>query len=386
MQIDRNLYWTILIVLCGVLAILVVRLVRSANKPDTASTHIRSGSVTTMFSLGVGLLFSILVGVIVWVLMLKITGVVLKKDTAVVIMIRHLMGVIAGGYVGYHVFLFGRTARHGKPIDINPGQKAYLEFLGVPFGNLGPGWGWILPFWMDYKIVDTAAMQSVSEGPEEFLTANGVEVFVESEATVEVFDPMKAQGIVRAEMAAYVDARRKSAVRQLVGKYRIPIDLAFVEKPTVEQQLQLFEKLVQIKGEISTSGPPDVWTTMNEELQDYGMKVTQVQFEKILFSDKLEKSIERTFNEIAEGPGLQKDMLNKTAQIQTFVQETTRDMGIELSDLTREEKMDLLKRAQAYVLAAEGQGGYQYHDFGQTPPRGVLINASTNQPTRGNNS
>jgi hypothetical protein len=387
----------IILVMIGLAVFIVVTLWTERQK-TSATTEVKkaqtyssiragSGSTFVWFFIGVGL--SIIAGLVITYLVYALLGFIFTSGNMVVQLVRVAIGAILGFLVGYYlVFLPGRRSKNPTPenpyVTIKPGEKGYFTFMGipgVPFGNLGPGWLWRIRRFMDYEIVVSAAHEDVSDGVEEYLTENGTELFVESGVTVQVDNALLEKGILLGgNIDKYISARRKAAIRRFVGTRRIPMDLAFIENPNPEQQLKLFQELVQIKGDVSKNGPLEVCDLMNSEISAYGLRVTQVQFAKVLFSDTLEKKIERTFDEIAEGPGLQKDMLNKAAQIHTIISKTLEHLGLKLEDLSPEQKFDLLKRAQAYVLAAEGQGGYQYHDFGQTPPSRVFVNANTNQP------
>ncbi len=349
-----------------------------SNEPvPSPSASIRARSWKSFFWLCVGIGLSILVGLVVWWAVFQVSGYVLKKPTLTTYYSRHVIGIFVGCLVGcYYVFL------NGEQFTINPGQRAYLTLLGIPFDNLGPGRAWIPRRLMSYKIVDSRAHQNTSENPEVYLTSNGMEIHITSGATVMIHDPLMAQGIAPGgDVEDYIDARRKAAVRRFVGQKKLEIDLAFKENPTADEQLQLFKQMVQIKGDVTYNGPSEVRNFMNAEIGAYGMQVTQVQFDEVLFSDTLEEKIELTFDQIAAGPGLHKDMLNKASQIQTFLTQSLAHIGItDIKTLTKEEKFDLLRRTQAYVLASQGEGGYQYYDFGQAPPRGVLVDAKSNQP------
>ena len=272
----------------------------------------------------------------------------------------------------------------GELVTINPGEKMYLRFLKIPFGNLGAGLAWIPRWIMDYKKESSQARENESVKAEEYLTKNGVEIMIASGVTYLVKNPLLAQGIAPGgDIAKYVNAQRQAAVRRFIGAQKLDMSLAFKEGPTPPDQLDIFNQLIAIKGDVSTNGPQEVLDSMNDEICAYGIWVTQVQFTEVLFKDTLEKKIALAFEEIAEAPGLIKDMINKAAQVKVLVERTLDTAGLTLSNLDSATKLDLIKRAQAYVLASEGQGGYNYNDFGGSPPPGILVTVpSTHTTTR----
>jgi hypothetical protein len=364
------------LIFAGIGAIGLIAKQREGGGRRAANTYanIRAGSFWTLLTLLVGVVLSGAVGIVVWRVIFDSTGYIFNKPFLSVVLSRHAMGLIAAGFAAYGVFQIGEL------VPIDPGFKAYLRFLKIPFGNLGAGLAWIPRWFMDYKIVNSQARENKSETAREYLTKNGVEIFVASGVSYLVNNPLLAQGIAPGgDIEAYINAQREAAVRRFIGTQQLDMSLAFKEGPTAPEQLDIFNQLVQIKGDVSANGPQEVRDSMNQEISAYGMNVTQVQFTEVLFKDTLEAKIALAFEEIAEAPGLIKDQINKAAQVKVLIDRTLDAVGLKLADLKPEVRLSLIQRGQAYVLASEGQGGYNYNDFGGSPPPGVLFTVPPTQ-------
>lgn len=360
--------------------IIAIAKFKERQNPRAQATYmsIRAGGLQTFLYLIVGAGLSLCIGIMVWdlVTMLAKGRIPVEKVPVVIVYLPHLLGALLGFAVGYYgIFLPGRLSKTPDRVyfDIKPGEKAYLSIAGVPFGNLGPGWAWRMPWLMDYKLRETAAHQASSAKPEEYLTGNGTEMFIGSAVTVVINDPLLAEGVSKGDIPGYLNARREAAVRRLIGEKELDLKLAFKKDQTPEEQQEVFEKLVKIKGDVSKNGPSKVLEYINAEIGQYGMWATQAQFTEVLFNDQLESKIQRAFDEIAEGPGLQKDALNKAAMVKIFYDLLLKLAGLKEENLTTEQRLAFIQRAQAYALAIEGQGSYNFQDFGMAPPPGVVF-------------
>lgn len=346
--------------------------------------NIRESSWATLATFLLGILISLAIGGLVWgIVVLVLVLVHPAGNSALLYLLQNAAGLVTGTVVGA-LFVFWPGF-----FTVRAGEKAFLTLFGIPFGRLGPGWGWVFPGFMTVNKEISAAMQDRTDAAEEYLTGDGLEIFVESEITVAVVDPLLVQGIQAASVRDYISARRKAAVRKYIGTLSASQSLrkAMNEDATIEDQVALFEDLRNFKGEITRNGPNTILGILNDELPAYGLRAQQVQVENVRFNDRLEASSERVFDEIAEALGLRKDALNKALNAKTLREALFRDLGLELNNLTNPEKLAQLRRDVAYALAAEGQGGYNYLDFGGQPPPGVIVTtpSTPSTPTGGNN-
>lgn len=377
-----GLYYLILLAVAiaaaaGILVALAKFRERHGPRADATRVSIRDGSSQTFISLVTGLGFGLWVAFVIWDVTARVLGWWMAGPAIppTFLLLRHLLGLGAGIMAGYALFEAGR-------FNILPGTKAYLTLFGFPFGNLGPGWGWRIPGIMEVKERTTQAVQDTDGQPVEYITETGVQLFIDTGATVQITDPLLAEAITAGDIQTYINSRKKAAVRAYVARLRIELDLAFRADLTADEQEQVFLNLIHVKGDVSVNGPSQVKDAMNIELEQYGMTTTQIQFEEVSFNQQLEQKLSRAFDEIAEGPGLKKDILNKAVVIETLYTRLLEISGVSQDTLTPEQKFDLLKRAQAYALAAEGQGNYSYQDFGSAPPRGILVNVNQPQQPR----
>jgi hypothetical protein len=370
--ISVNILLVIAVILAAIVLVLLIAGGRESSAPGASARYaaIRASSSATIMTFIIGILVSAAIAAIIWLGFVWLVRPYFPPAIYPpwVWYPLHLLGIVAGILVATPLFFAGR-------FDILAGQKAFLYFFGIPFGRLGPGWAWIFPGLMSFELKETAAIQDKSAKPEEYLTAEGIEMFVESEATVAIEDPLLTKAIQGGDIAAYVSARRRSAVRRYIStvSMRSVIDLATKEDPTATELAELFKEIKSAKGEISANGPNTVIGYMNEEIAAFGLRAQQVQFETVLFNDALESKSQRIFEEVAEALGLRKDATNKAMVIKALDDKLLSDMGIKTDDLTKEEKLDMLRRGIAFALAAEGQGNYNFNDFGQPPPSGVMV-------------
>lgn len=362
---------------------------KGGKKAEKTYAGMRKGSVATLGLLIGGIVASVAVGCLVWWSTSWLFG--LLDLPPFTIYLQHAVGFIIGSLIAYYgVFLPGRLSKasDNRPVfDIKPGERAFLKIFGIPFGSFGPGWGWRIPYIMSYTIDATAAHESSDTERKEYLTKNGVELFIRSGATIQIYDLLLAQAISAGDIPGYLEARRLAAVRRYVAEnLSMNVDEAFTSTDP-EQQVAAFKSLIQIKGDISSNGPSVVLGYLNEEIGAYGFNATQFQFQEVQFRDSLEKKIQRVYDEIGEGPGLKKDIMNKSMMIESFMKEKAKLLGLTLETLPQDIKLDLHRRAEAFVLAVEGQGSYNFQDFGQQVPRGVLLNMPQAQtPTKGNSA
>lgn len=371
----------VLVMVLAGLGFMILLLLRSEQISEgPGGVSVRYGSWTTISSLGVGIFISALAGMLVWRTTLYLTDEIipwhnLKKDYVETVgYLQHATGIIVGALVGiFLIFLPGQ-------FTILVGQRAYASFARVPLGLFGPGWGWVIPLVMKVVPVPFAATQNSDDGPVEYSTGDGLEIFLQTGATVSVQKPLLVQTLQADSINQYITDRRNAATRRYASTITLLTDVvgrAMTENASPEDQLALFTEIRMVKGEVSKNGPGTIQDFMNEELAEFGLYANQVEVENIRFNDQLEKRSQEIFDEIAQALSLRKDALNKNLGIKTFVEQGLKDLGINPKDLTQQEKLDLFRRASAIVLASEGQGSYNFHDFGTQPPVGVVINAKS---------
>jgi hypothetical protein len=98
-----------------------------------------------------------------------------------------------------------------------------------------------------------------------------------------------------------------------VNQQKPDMELAYKEKPTLHDQLELAKVLRKLKGDIFTSGPEQVRREMNQTLAQKGIYARKVQFAEVKFNDKLESAAQMVFEQMFRAAGLAKDAANLVA-------------------------------------------------------------------------
>jgi hypothetical protein len=384
---ETEMSWLTIVIIISILSSVATAmffLLRFAIKRvGGLGTGIRAYAGANIISIIVGLLISTFVAVIIWLGIVLLLGHFLpgNRFPRLAFLLHHGLGLGIGAFIAYvEIFYPGITP------EVNPGQKAYMKIFGIPFGKFGVGYAWTFPWFMEFKIIDTTAIQEKDEGKKEYLTKNGVEIFVESESTYSIDDPLAAQGIQTSSISEFVKSVRHASVREWIAEKSFNIEPALKVNPSLEEQVGVALLINGLKGEIASQGPGEIIRRMNEKLAEFGLKVSQVQFREVLFSEKLEESAQLLFEEMLQAGGRARNAANMNTVAQTITEGVLRDAGTDRSTLTREELLALADKNFARAMAMEDQGGYNFNDFGGRVPPGVMVTTPSAQPRQGGTS
>jgi len=376
------LFVTVLAVAGMVVYYLWTRLRTPAAATSTATvgrSQVRAGSTATITSYLVGVFVAVAAMSVVWSVVSYTLDMFMTLNTYQEVWwwMRNAGGFALGLLVGFNILWYGTHY-------IKPGQKAYMVLVGIPFGNFGTGYAWILPGVMDIKLSETAFLQDKSGRVEEYLTKNGVEVLIESECTYGIVDSLAVQNLQDRARADFVSATRSGSIRDYIAEQTFDVKAALDSISSGGDRRQVLDLIFSTKGEISRNGPTVVRDAMNKKLKEYGLEVSRVQFEKVLFDETLEQAAQRYYKETLESGGLVQNADNIAAVAKKLMEKTLEDAGLTLNDLSIPERLDLAKVCNARAGAMEGQGGYALNDFSSArPPQGVMVNVSPAQTPGG---
>jgi regulator of protease activity HflC (stomatin/prohibitin superfamily) len=352
-----------------------------------SSQGIMDYSENTLISLYVGGLVCAAVAGAIWVLFYRFTSFVPISTLSVIA--RHFIGLALGITVGALLFRAGL-------FTIDPGERAYWELLQYPMGTLGVGKGWLPPLITQWHSMPIRNREESDERRQEYITGEGVELFVKSASTYRVFDPLLAQTIEESDIDEYVRERRRDAVRRFVNQQRVDnMELAYKEKPSLDDQLKLARMIRELKGDVSYNGPSHVQKMMNEQMAAKGVEVTEVQFSEVTFNEKLEQAAQLVFEQMLRSAGIAKDASNLVATADILagnIDLLLKRFGIEgkqnlENPETREMILDILREAGNNLdraLSIDGRAGYQHFQFGGDQRNTGRVIVNPNPPTTPN--
>lgn len=377
----------ILILFVTVLAVAGMVVYYLWTKPHAPATptatagrsQVRAGSTATIISYLVGVFVAVAAMSVVWSVVSYALDTFLTLNTfqGAWWWMRNAGGLALGLLVGFNILWYGTRY-------IKPGQKAYMVLVGIPFGNFGTGYAWIVPGLMSINVSESAFLQDKSGRVEEYLTSNGVKVLIECECTYGIEDPLAVQNLQGQARADFVSATRTGCIRDYVSNQTFDIKEALDSISSGGDRKQILDLIFKTKGDISKNGPTEVRDAMNKKLLEYGLRASRVQFETVLFDNTLEQAAQRYYQETLESGGLVQNADNIAAVADKLTEAVLKSAGVDRSKLSEAALMNLASTNMARAMSMEKQGGYVHNDFGGTqPPQGVMVNVGSAQTSGG---
>lgn len=330
----------------------------------------------TNFTLVVGVIVAIMLGFIASTLTTRILGMMFPAvyNNPILGFLQTTAGLTVMIPTVLMVFFPGK-------FTIPLGYKAYVMLLGNPihsfFGidveDLPAGDGWIFPYIMTINVRETRGL-TVNPGEQSNTTENGIEITSNVSGTYAIEDlKLLERSLDTAAIQPFVESTLVAAVRDSIAVEPVSVENSLNKgELTTEEAFLIIKEIARFKHAVEKNGK-NIMNAVNEEYRRVGLKLTTIQIEDIGLPAEIEDAAKRVISETVESGALTKDAKNKAAVAEELIRVFGKN-GVDWDKLPEDQKADYIDRCLDRAMAAEDKATIHRHNFGGTPPKGMMMN------------